>query len=54
MKSAEDEITAAMNQVIDQLDNAGDDLAAAAARQTLARTEWSDGDPNEPQADRPY
>jgi hypothetical protein len=39
-RHAPDEITEAMNQVVDELDGEVDAFVVAAARRTLARTEW--------------
>lgn len=39
-RHAPDEVTEAMNQVIDQLNEPTDPFVTAAARRVLARTEW--------------
>lgn len=39
-RHAPDEVTEAMNLVVDRLDEPVDAFAAAAAQRTLARTEW--------------
>lgn len=39
-RHAPDEVTEAMNRVVDQLDAHEDGFAASAARHTLARVEW--------------
>jgi len=40
VRHAPDEITEAMNQVVDELDGEPDAFVAASARRVLARTEW--------------
>jgi metal-responsive CopG/Arc/MetJ family transcriptional regulator len=39
-RDAPEEVTDAMNQVVDALDEPSDPYPAAAARRTLERTEW--------------
>lgn len=39
-RHAPDEVTEAMNQVVDQLEEPSDPFVSAAARRVLERTEW--------------